>query len=105
MQMKRVIILVRASSTKQASDGDSLEHQLQQCKHYIKKHNWKEIKVFPFIESGAKDEREFFNEVLNFALDKTNKIDIIVFKQINRFTRGGGIDYLKWKKNYLNRGS
>lgn len=95
--MKRVIILVRASSAKQASDGDSLEHQLQQCRHYIKKHNWKEVKYFPFIESGAKEEREFFNEVLDFALDKKNKIDIVVFKHINRFTRGGGIDYLKWK--------
>lgn len=101
--MERVIILVRASSTKQASDGDSLEHQLKQCRHYIQKQSWREIEVFPFIESGAKKEREFFEEVLNFALDKKNKINIIVFKHINRFTRGGSIDYLTWK-NKLEHG-
>ena len=95
--MRRAIILVRASSAKQASEGDSLEHQLEQCRHYVKKQGWQEIKVFPFIESGAKDEREFFDEVLNYALNKKNKIDIVVFKHINRFTRLGSVDYLKWK--------
>jgi len=95
--MKRAIILVRASSPKQASDGDALEHQLYQCRHYIKKQGWQEAKVFSLIESGALEEREFFQEALNYAIDRKNSIDYLVFKNISRFTRGGSVDYLQWK--------
>ncbi len=95
--MKRAVILVRASSPKQASDGDALEHQLYQCRHYIKKQGWQEAKVFSLIESGALEEREFFQEALNYAIDRKNSIDYLVFKNISRFTRGGSVDYLQWK--------
>ncbi len=95
--MKNTVILVRASSPKQASEGDGLEHQLEQCRHYIKKENLEEKKVFSLIESGALKEREFFQEVLDHVINKENKIDILLFKNISRFTRGGGVDYLKWK--------
>lgn len=98
------IILVRASSAKQAIEGDPLEQQVEQCRHYIKKQGWKEIKVFQLIESGALEEREFFQEVLNYAIDRQNSIDVLVFKNISRFTRGGSIEYLKWKTKLENHG-
>lgn len=102
--MKRAVILVRASSSKQANEGDPLEQQLEQCRHYIKKQDWKEIKVFALIESGALDERKFFQEVLSYAIDRQNKVDFLVFKNISRFTRGGGVDYIKWKTILENNG-
>lgn len=102
--MKNAIILVRASSAKQANEGDSLEQQLEQCRYYIKKQGWKEIKVFPLIESGAIDERKFFQEVLNHAINRQNKVDVLVFKNISRFTRAGSIEYLKWKLKLENNG-
>ncbi|HEX7017800.1 MAG TPA: recombinase family protein, partial [Patescibacteria group bacterium] len=100
----RAVILVRASSPKQISDGDSLEHQLAQCRQYLQKQTWEETKVFSLVESGASKEREFFQEVLAYATDTKNKIDVLVFKHINRFTRGGGVDYLKWKKKLSDAG-
>lgn len=104
MKMKNAIILVRASSSKQANEGDPLEQQLEQCRHYIKKQGWKEIKVFPLIESGALEEREFFQEVLNYAMNRQNKVDVLVFKNISRFTRGGSAEYIKWKTKLEDNG-
>lgn len=102
--MKQAIILVRASSAKQASEGDSLEHQLEQCRLYIKKQGWQEKKVFPLIESGVKGERQYFQEIIDYATEPKNKVDVLVFKHINRFTRGGSNDYSKWKTKLENSG-
>ena len=102
--MKQAIILVRASSAKQANDGDSLEQQLEQCRRYVKKQGWQENKVFPLIESGATKERHFFQEVVDYAINPKNKIFVLVFKHINRFTRAGSNDYSKWKMRLENNG-
>lgn len=96
--MKNAVILVRASSAKQAAEGDSLTQQREQCQSYIKKQGWNCVKVFSFIESGAADVRTFFNEVIDYSIDPKNKVDVLVFKNMSRFTRAGGAEYLALKK-------
>jgi DNA invertase Pin-like site-specific DNA recombinase len=94
----RAAILVRASSSKQAIDNITHEQQLRECKFYIEKQGWEKVKIFTLIESGAAEEREYFQDVLDYCLDKKNKIDYVVFLNIGRFTREGSAGYSKWKK-------
>lgn len=103
MKLKAVTIS-RASSSKQAVEGDPLENQEQQCRDYIQKQGWEFVRSFCFVESGAIDERHFFQEVLTYCLDKKNNVDVLVFKHINRVTRLGSTDYLSWKSKLENAG-
>ncbi len=95
---KRVVILARASSGKQIIKGDTLDDQIDQCTDHAKEQNWRIIKIFPLCESGSIVERMFFQEVLDYCKNPLNKVDYILFKNINRFTRGGEGVYLDLKK-------
>ncbi|MBN1262785.1 MAG: recombinase family protein, partial [Candidatus Pacebacteria bacterium] len=100
----RAVILARASSGKQVIEGDALPDQIRQCSNFIKKQTWLLIKVFSLVESGRKKEREFFQEVLDYCKNPKNKINYVVFKNISRFTRGGGRDYLNLKEELQKHG-
>lgn len=97
--IKRVVILARVSSGKQAIEGDNLEEQIRHCREYIKRQQWRVVKIFPLVESGRAKEREYFQEVITYCKDKKNKVDYVVFKNISRFTRGGDKDYLELKSS------
>ncbi|MFC1625182.1 recombinase family protein [Patescibacteria group bacterium] len=86
---KRAIILARISTPKQAITGDSLEDQIFQCRKHIDINDMVLVKVFTLVESGTKEERKFFDEVLEYCTNKRNKIEVAVFKNIGRLSRAG----------------
>ena len=100
----RAVILARASSSKQAIEGDTLDEQMLQCSDFIIKQSWTEDRTFPFVESGRKKEREYFEEVIKYCEDPHNQIKYVVFKNISRFTRGGDEAYLHLKKRLNDAG-
>lgn|SRR5579859_843066 len=102
--MKRAVVLIRASSTKQVVDGDSWEQQQDQCIYYLQQEKWLAVRTFEMVESGAKGERKFFQEVLDFCTDPQNNIDYVVFRNISRFTREGGAEYIQWKRKLVEHG-
>jgi DNA invertase Pin-like site-specific DNA recombinase len=102
--MANAVILARASSDKQVIHGDTLEDQIQDCREYAQSQGWEVIKIFPLVESGRKQEREYFEEVLAYCKDRRNKVEFVVFKNISRFTRGGDSAYLLLKKDLEDNG-
>lgn len=94
----RAVIMARASSSKQADQGDTLEAQLEVCGNYALKMGWEVVKKFPLVESGRKMEREYFEEVLAYCENPKNNIKYIVFKNISRFTRQGSDVYREIKR-------
>ncbi|MCE7897843.1 MAG: hypothetical protein DPW11_00290 [bacterium] len=94
---ERAVILARASSGKQIISGDTLDDQKLQCQEYIERVGWEKAKIFPLVESGSIEEREYFEEVLSYCENPKNQIKYIVFKNISRFTRQGGQMYLTIK--------
>ena len=97
LEGKNAVIIARASTTKQVDEGDTLQHQIDQCMYFIDKNKMKLLKTFSLIESGRKDERVMFQEVITYCLDTKNKVDVAVFKDISRFTREGSNVYLTLK--------
>ncbi|QQG47958.1 MAG: recombinase family protein [Candidatus Woesebacteria bacterium] len=94
---KRAVVLARASGTKQVTYGDSVDGQVDDCSRVIEKNGWERVKVFPLVESGRIKERVFFEEVLDYCINPQNNIDVLLFKDISRFTRGGAKDYARLK--------
>src|SRR5579859_1552938 len=87
--MMRAVILLRVSTTKQAkSQGDTLA-QLSVCKSFVEKMHWEIVDILTVIESGHDNARTHFQDVIDYCLDKSNKVDVLVFKDISRFTRDG----------------
>lgn len=101
--MPRAVILARVSDPKQKIKGDSLDDQLIKTNKFIITQGWTKDREFTLIESGRKGERQYFWEVFTYCKtkSKTNeKIDYLVVLNIGRFTRGGGEDYLKLKREF-----
>jgi site-specific DNA recombinase len=97
--MDRSVIIARASTGKQVIHGDTLDDQIAQCSRYAESQGWgKPVKIFPLVESGRKAEREYFEEVIKYCADKSNRVDWLVFKNFSRFTRGGEKAYLDLKE-------
>lgn len=93
----RVAIVVRVSTRKQAIQGDQ-KIQFDRCKALVDKHGAKIIKVFYITETARKTEREQLDEIINFCLDKINRINYLVFLDISRLTRLGADEYFKIKR-------
>ena len=97
----RAIILARASDPKQVIRGDTLEDQIFLCKKFIDMKGWKLVEVFPCVESGRKSEKEYFWKIFDYCKTRRGtqeRIDYLVVKNLSRFTRGGGAEYLSLKK-------
>ncbi len=103
--MVRAVILARVSDQKQKIyGGDSLDDQMAQCQKFIDNQGWTlACRPFVLIESGRKGERKYFWEVYDYCKSKSKtseKIDYLVVLNIGRFTRGGGVEYIRLKKEY-----
>ena len=105
--MLRAVILARASDPKQIIKGDTFEDQISLCKKTIDSNGWKFVELFSCIESGRKLEKEYFWKIYNYCKERKNtpeKIDYLVVKNLSRFTRGGGAEYLSLKKQLADIG-
>lgn len=101
---KRAVDIYRVSTLKQFDVGNSIEDQRNICLEANKRYEHILVKEFELVETGTDKEREFFEEVLNYCKDPKNRIEVVVFKSIDRFTRGGDYIYSYLKKELAKSG-
>lgn len=100
---ERVAIFARASTPKQAIDGKTLDSQSDELLRVTSIQGWELAKLETFVESGRKDEREVFDDFIDYCIDRKNKINILLVKNIDRFCRRGSDEYFDLK-NKLKKG-
>lgn len=95
----RAVIIVRVSTDKQKQEG-SFNDQLKDCTFYAQNQGWEVIAIKELIESGRYEVsgREQFQEVLSWCIDKRNRVDVVLVRDISRFSRDGGEAYIKFKE-------
>lgn len=102
---KNTVNTYRVSSNKQFLVGNSLEEQQTICKAVNERENHNVVKEFKLVETGADKDREDFEEVLEFCKDPKNKVEVLVIKSVDRFTRGGDVVYGLLKSQLAEGGS
>lgn len=100
----RVAILARASSTKQAIEGETLTTQTEELLSIAQKEGWEVARLESLVESGRKHEREQFYSLIDYCVDRKNTIDVFLVKYIDRFCRQGSQEYLKLKQKLKDAG-
>lgn len=90
---KNAVNVYRVSSNKQFLAGNSLEDQERACKAVNKRYEHAKVKEFELIETGAGEDRVEFQRVIDYCKNPKNKVDVVVIKSIDRFTRGGDVAY------------
>jgi len=91
------VLAIRVSSEKQATIGDSPEDQREQCERYARSNNIVLRHTMSYAESAAKEIQPMQN-VINYAIDPKNNIDVVIIKSIDRLTRGGAYFYDQLKR-------
>lgn len=96
MDTKNAIGVLRVSSTKQGLQGDSPEQQKDQIEQFAHAHNYKVVKYFTMIES-ASGENQPLQLAVDYCKDPNYKIQSLIVKSIDRFTRAGSYAYQNLK--------
>ena len=86
------LLAVRVSTAGQGIDGDSPEAQIEQGERYAPLHNINVIKTLTYLESASQIIQPMQN-VVDYAVDPKNGIEVVIVKSIDRFTRGGSTVY------------
>src|SRR5258708_5798667 len=90
--MENAVAVMRISSERQGFDGDSIEHQKDQIDLYAENHNIVVKKYFTFIESASKEQQPV-QEAIDYCKNPKNRVQLLLIKSIDRFTRGGSSLY------------
>jgi len=91
------VAAIRVSTTKQGTEGDSPEAQREQIKRYAETRNIRIKKYFEFLESASKEVQPM-QQAVDYCKDPKNRIDLLIVKSIDRFTRGGSFSYSSLKR-------
>jgi len=102
--MKFVIGHVRVSSNKQFDYGDSIEVQQQQIEQAAKLRGYVIGRWFIEHYSGRKSERIIIDDMLSYLSDNNDDVHAVIIPYIERFTRGGGDNYLYLRKELFKLG-
>lgn len=104
---KNCLIYCRVSSAKQAQQGDSIEAQENICRSVAKDMGMNVLHVFKEQFSGRKDDRPTIEEIFAYiaGMKKAGiKVDTLLVRAIDRFTRNGTAGYDKLKTEFANVG-
>lgn len=96
----KCLIYCRVSTAKQAQEGESLEIQEKICSDFANKINKKVLKVFRDHFSGRKESRPIFEDMIFYAKEHKDEIDCLIFRNIDRITRGGAASYENLKNQF-----
>lgn len=100
---ENAVAAIRVSSIKQGLQGDSPEAQKEQIEQFAKAHNINIKKFFVFMESASKEEQPV-QEAIDYCKSSENNIQMLIFKSIDRFTRGGSYLYGELKTQLVKYG-
>jgi DNA invertase Pin-like site-specific DNA recombinase len=84
--MEQALLYVRVSSKDQEKEGYSLDAQEKLGEEYALKHDLKIVKRWKVSESAWKDDRDAFNEMINYAM-RHDEVRHIIFDITDRMTR------------------
>lgn len=101
---KFCLIHCRVSSAKQAQQGESIEDQESVCRGIAERLNASVLKVFKEQYSGRKNERPVIEEVFSFIKNNPGKVDFLIVRAIDRFTRNGTLGYESLKQRLAEYG-
>lgn len=93
VDQKNCLIYCRVSSVKQSQQGESIEDQEKICRLIVEKNNFNVLRVFKEQCSGRKNERPVMDDVFSFIKSHPNKLNHLIIKSIDRFTRNGTLGY------------
>ncbi len=104
---KNACIYCRVSTTKQAQEGESLEAQEKLCRGIAERKNARVVPeniiwAEPF--SGSKESRPIFDQMMNFIKNSQIPIHYLIFRDIDRLTRGGASSYQNIKSQLAKYG-
>ncbi len=97
LRPRNTLLGVRASTIGQSIDGDSPEAQIEQGIQFAPTHNLRIIQTLTYLESATKEKQPMQN-LIDYALDPKNGIEVILIKSIDRLTRGGSYFYDQLKR-------
>ena len=95
-ERRRAVLAVRVSTTGQGIDGDSPEAQIEQGTRHAAMRGIEVANVLTYLES-ASGITQPMQHVIDYAIDPKNKIDVVLIKSIDRFTRAGAPAYVALK--------
>jgi len=103
---KNCLIYCRVSTDKQAQYNESLGQQEKICRGIANSKNLNVLRVYRESESGRKDEgkREKLKALQDFSKKNKDIVDYVIFRDIDRLTRGGSRSYLTFKEWFANYG-
>lgn len=101
---KNCIIYCRVSSSKQAQQGESLSEQEKICRAIAQRDNLNVVKVFREQFSGRSEDRPVIEEIFSFIKKNPRKIDTLLVRSLDRFSRGGTSSYENLKEKLANKG-
>jgi len=103
-KIKHCIIYCRVSSTKQAQQGESLEDQEIVGRRIAESFGFPILKVFKEQYTGRKENRPVIDEIFTYIKKNPKKVDVLIFRAIDRFTRNGTLGYETLKRDLLQHG-
>jgi len=87
--MTTALIYTRVSKDEQARDGLSLDAQLAECRRYVAQHGWVIGAEYQDIQTGMRDDRLHYQELLTTArmLRRRGDAVVVVVAVLDRFGR------------------
>lgn len=82
----KAIIIARVSTEEQKEAGNSLPAQTARLESYCERKGFQIIKKFSFDESGYKDKRNEFDEILDYILAQKEVVSVC-FDKVDRLSR------------------
>ena len=92
------LIYCRVSSSKQAQQGESIGEQESICRNIAVRMNAGVLGVYKEQFSGRKNDRPVIDEMFDYVKKHPNKVNFIIFRAIDRFTRNGTLGYESLKQ-------
>ncbi|MGL5625007.1 recombinase family protein, partial [Cetobacterium sp.] len=98
-ELLKVAIYIRVSTISQ-EEGNSLENQRERCNQAATERGYVVSKTYTDVESGSKDNRSGFLQMLNDM--KEHKFDVLIVTEFSRISRNNRtlLELLEQFKNY-----
>ncbi len=87
--MKSAFLYLRVSTPQQADFGESLDLQEDIGRKYAQLHNFRVVGVFREPYTGLKNDRPILDQMLGRLETGAEKVDAVIIRYIERFSRGG----------------
>ncbi len=104
MEKKYAVALTTVSTLKQQIAGNSPEDQERQCRFFAESKNFTIVNVFQYTISRSKEDETIVKAIIEYCKNAKYPIKYLIFKCIDRFSRGGTFFYLHLKKELAKNG-